>query len=287
MPRTAQHRAEHLAALLPALLVAAERTAATVAQGAHGRRRTGPGETFWQYRRAMPGDGDDAIDWRRSGRSDHLYVRETEWAAAQTVWLDADNGEGMDWRSTPALPTKGERALVLMLALAALLLRAGERVAPLDGSLPPSGGLHALSRLGEALVARDGMATAGALPRHATLVMAGDFLAPLDDTAARIAGLAGAGGRGHLLQVLDPAEESLPYGGRVRFEGLDGADSLLARRAETLRPAYAERLAAHRDGLAAIARHHGWSFATHRTDQPPQWALLALHARLSGGRGRI
>jgi hypothetical protein len=27
----------------------------------------------------------------------------------------------------------------------------------------------------------------------------------------------------------------------------------------------------------------GWSFATHRTDQPPELALLALFQRLEGG----
>ncbi|HIP80173.1 MAG TPA: DUF58 domain-containing protein, partial [Kiloniellaceae bacterium] len=40
-----RHRAEQLAATLPPLLVAAERVASTVAQGVHGRRRVGQGET--------------------------------------------------------------------------------------------------------------------------------------------------------------------------------------------------------------------------------------------------
>ncbi len=46
-----RQRAEALAATLPPLLVAAERVAATVAQGVHGRRRAGMGESFWQFRR--------------------------------------------------------------------------------------------------------------------------------------------------------------------------------------------------------------------------------------------
>ena len=123
------------------------------------------------------------------------------------------------------------------------------------------------------------------LPHHATVVLAGDFLAPLEETAAWIGGLAATGASGHLVQVLDPAEESLPYDGRVRFQGLEGEGELLARRAEDLRTPYVERLAAHRDGLAALARSVGWSFAPHRTDQPPQHALLALYARLAEGGG--
>ena len=48
-------RAEALGARLPPLLVAAERVAATVAQGVHGRRRVGQGDSFWQFRRFVAG----------------------------------------------------------------------------------------------------------------------------------------------------------------------------------------------------------------------------------------
>ncbi len=48
-----------------------------------------------------------------------------------------------------------------------------------------------------------------------------------------------------------------------------------------MRTAYAERLARHREGLAAIARGAQWSFGMHRTDQPPHMALLALYAALA------
>ena len=284
MPPVSPHQAQHLAALLPPLLVAARHLAATVAQGAHGRRRTGPGETFWQFRRSQPGDSAGAIDWRQSARTDHLFLRETEWAAAQTAWLWRDGSASMDWRSGGALPFKRERAELLLLALAALLLRGGERVALLSGALPPTTGVAALERLAAALE-RDNsderMAGSPALPRHGVVVLVGDFLMPLDDSGARIGRLAAAGIRGHLVQVLDPAEESLPYGGRVRFQGLEGEGEMLAGRAEDLRLPYLRRLADHRDGLAALARAAGWSFATHRTDQPPQHALLALSGQLA------
>ncbi len=281
MPPAPRHHAEELAARLPPLLVAAARVAATVAGGIHGRRRTGPGETFWQYRRSQPGDAAAAIDWRRSGRSDHLFVRETEWAAAQTVWLWRDRSPSMDWRSAPDLPTKRHRAELLILAMAALLLKGGERVALLSGGLAPTAGNGALARLAAALDRESDGGIVVTPPRHAPLVLAGDLLAPLDQTEEMIARLAAGGAIGHLVQVLDPAEETLPYRGHVRFEGLEDDGTKLARRAEDLRAPYAARLAHHRDGLAAIARDHGWSFALHRTDQPPQHALLALHALLS------
>jgi uncharacterized protein (DUF58 family) len=286
IPTASEHQAQDLAARLPPLLVAAERIAATVAQGAHGRRRTGPGETFWQFRRYQPGDPATAIDWRQSARSDPLFVRETEWSAAQTGWLWRDPSASMAWRSSPALPEKRERAELLLLALAALLLRGGERVALLSGALAPTGGSGALGRLARALAtetAGAGLPTAPP-PRHAALVLIGDFLAPLEDIDAQVGRLAAAGASGHLLQVLDPAEETLPYRGRVRFAGLEGEGETVVRRTEDIRTAYIERLNAHRDGLAAIARSAGWTFALHHTDQPPQLALLALHAALAAPR---
>ncbi|CAA7615316.1 conserved hypothetical protein [Candidatus Terasakiella magnetica] len=273
------HRAEDLAARLPPLLVSARHIAATLAQGVHGRRRTGPGETFWQFRRAQPGDGPASIDWRRSARSDHLFVRETEWAAAQTIWLWRDASASMTWCSRPEWGEKRERAELLILSLAALLLRGGERVGLLAGGQAATSGLGALERLALALGAAPGDEMPP--PRHATVVLASDFLEPLDQIERRLKRLAAHGAQGHLIQVLDPAEESLPYTGRVRFEGVEGEDGLLVRRAQDLRPAYARRLAAHRDGLAAVARALGWSLIAHRTDQPPQHALLALHTRLA------
>jgi uncharacterized protein (DUF58 family) len=281
---SAELRAEELAARLPPLLAEAEKVARAVAQGAHGRRAAGPGEAFWQYRRAQPGDGLGAIDWRRSARSDHLFVRETEWAATQTVWLWLDGSPSMHWRSDTGLPTKFERARLLVLALAALLLRGGEKVAPLAPDGAPCWGRGALARLAAGLERRPDAPPAppARLPRHAAIVLAGDFLGPPDELAARIGSLARLGAAGHLLHILDPAEEELPYEGRLRFAGLEGEGELETGRAEDLRAAYRERLAGHRDRLAALARAHGWSLTAHRTDRPPAPCLLALAQRVGG-----
>lgn len=285
----AQHRAEDLARRLPPLLVAAERIAATVAQGAHGRRRVGTGETFWQFRRYQPGDAHNRIDWRQSAKTAHVFVRENEWEAAQTVWIWRDNSPSMNWRSARPLPTKRDRADLIALALAALLLRGGERV-QLDGSdVPPSSARSILPRLADGLTAAasrhdgHGLPPAGVeLPRHAQAVLIGDLLSPLDDIQAAVSRLTARGVRGHLVQVLDPGEETLPYEGRIRFKGLEGEGSLLVPRVDGVRDAYLDRLAAQRDGLAAIARAAGWTLTLHRTDKPPQTALLSLWAALSG-----
>ena len=286
-PSALQHRAEQLAARLPPLLVAAERVAATVAQGVHGRRRVGTGETFWQFRQYQPGDPVPRIDWRESAKSMRLFVRETEWEAAQSVWLWRDSSASMDYASSRELASKRARADLLTLALAALLVRGGERVALLGSGIAPASGRAVLNRLALTLERPGAGAAVPAfepLPRYGQIVLIGDLLAPLEEVHAPVARFAAAGLRGHLLQVLDPAEETLPFAGRVRFEGFEAEGSLLVSRVETVREQYAERLARHQAGLAAIARAAGWSFGMHRTDRPPHTAVLALHAALAEPR---
>lgn len=280
-----RQRAEQLAGRLPPLLVAADRVAATVAQGVHGRRRVGQGETFWQFRRYEFGDPPRLIDWRQSAKTDRVFVREMEWEAARTVWLWRDASPSMAWKSTSSLPEKHDRAEVLTLALAILLLGAGEHVALLDSGMRPVTGRGALPRLA-ALLERHGggeadLPPALPLPRHSRVVLMGDFLGPLMETDRLVRHYVEHGIRGYLLQVLDPAEEDLPYDGRVRFEGLQGECDWLLSRVEGVRDDYKARLAAHRKGLEAIARVGGWRYLRHRTDHAPHGALLALHAALS------
>lgn len=276
------NEAEPLAARLPSLLAAAKRIAAGMTTGIHGRRKSGMGETFWQYRRAQPGDSVSAIDWRRSARAQEYYVRENEWASAQTVWIWADASPSMHWRSHPSLPLKSERAVILALALSALLLRGGERVAAMNARLAPQSGSGALERLALAWPDNDAaLPSPGGVSRGASVVLISDFLHPVSDLETCLQALASTGVSGHLLQVLDPAEETLPFNGRVRFVGPEGEGEFLARRAEDLASDYASALAAQRDGLARLARAWGWSLALHGTQSSPQTALLALSARLT------
>ncbi len=281
-----QHSAEALAAAFPPLLVAAERVANAVAQGVHGRRRVGQGDTFWQFRPYSSNDAASRIDWRASAKSARLYVRETEWEAAQSVWLWRDGSASMDYASSPEYPTKRGRADILLLALASLLLRGGERVTLLGSGAPPNSGRAVLTRLAMGLdAAKAGLPPTALLPRDSQLVLLGDFLGPLAEIDALVARFAARGVRGHLLQILDPAEETLPFAGRIRFEGVEGEQPILMSRAEAVRDAYIEKLAAHRAGLQAIAGAAHWTFATHRTDRPAPQALLGLFNALAVPRG--
>lgn len=273
-----------LAARLPDLLVEARQVAGTVAAGWHGRRRAGIGEDFWQFRPFGSGEPIRGIDWRRSARGETLFVREHELQNAHTVWLSVDLTSSMNYRSQPSLASKRDRAVVLALGLAELLSRAGERVG-LAGDPSP-----VLSRLGAeriaeklARVGTDARPPIGDVRRFNDVVVIGDFLAPPEEIAAFLKPVLGAGARAHLVVIVDPAEESFPFTGHVRFIDPETRASLVAGAAEDWRTEYLQRLRRHRAGLEALTATSGWSLLVHHTDRPAVEPLLDLHVRLALG----
>jgi len=283
-----RHDAEAAAAAFPALMVEAERIAQTVAAGLHGRRRAGPGETFWQHRPYSFGDAVSAIDWRQSARAaSRLYVRENEWEAAAAVYLWRDPSASLKFSSLKSIPEKRRRADVLTLALAILLSEAGERIGLLGREQRPFHGRTAPTRIHEAL---DGEKAAGSAPpparppSGARIVMISDFYTDIEAIEASVMGLAASGAHGALVQICDPAEEDFPYQGRVEFRDMESRDRLTFGDAAAMQRAYASQFSAHRTALDNLSRSSGWSFIAHRTDNPAHHALLALYAALGDMR---
>ncbi len=289
---TLEREAHGLADRLPEILVDAQRIAQTVAHGLHGRRRSGPGETFWQFRQFQASDTLRQIDWRRSASSDHLFVREREWEAAHTVWLWSDLSPSMNFRSHLAPTTKRDRALLITLAASELLVRGGERVAFL-GLTPPTSSRKATTRMAESILAHEDSDMLQAtqppkvhLARFSGAIVVGDFLDPIEKTREHIQMLASDGSAGHLVMVVDPAEETLPYEGRTEFLSPTGGQRWVADRVQSLRGEYIKRLAEHRAQLVEITRRLGWSLLIHHTDRSPAEPLLSIIMRMQGGNDR-
>ncbi len=281
-------RAEALGQALPPLLAEAEMLAATVMLGEHGRRRAGLGDEFWQYRPAHQGDSARMIDWRRSARSDAHFVREREWQAAQSVTLWVDPSKSMSFSGDKGRAPKGDRAKLLALALAVLLLRGGERVG-LAGMAAPRAGRSQMLRLAARLSGAEEGEDFGApetegMVSHGRAVFLSDFLGDLAGVEAGLARAADRGVKGVLMQVLDPAEEEFPFAGRTIFESMGGSVRFETQQAGDLRTRYLARLAERKDRLATLARAVGWHFTTHHTGQPAQSALLWAYGALQGGR---
>ena len=277
-----------LAAAMPRLILESRRIAATVIHGLHGRRRAGSGENFWQYRRFVSGEPAQRVDWRRSARDDHLYVREREWEAAHTVWVWADRSPSMNFVSHLSNDTKLERVVIISFALAELLVEGGERVG-IPGIMRPSASRNVIDKMAEAII--HDLTQRASLPPSfspsplAEVVLLSDLWSPIDEVRATIAQLSASGAQGHVVQVVDPAEETFPYSGRVEFVEPEGAGSITAGRAETWRTDYGARIERHRAEIRAETDRLGWSFIIHRTDRPASELLLALHTRMGAGPG--
>ncbi|MBL0934916.1 MAG: DUF58 domain-containing protein [Rhizobiaceae bacterium] len=286
-PRDALARARVRAALVPDLLIEARRVVNTVIAGWHGRRKRGIGENFWQFRPYVDGEAIARIDWRRSARDDHTYVRDREWEAAHTVWLWADPSASMLYQSKTANVSKESRALVLALALAELLSRSGERIA-WPGLTDPFSARNGAERLAAQMMHAAHLPTRpdlSTMKRFSDVVLISDFLDPVEETREWLDVLATRGVRAHLIEISDPAEEEFPYSGRTEFQDPETGTKLTAGRAETLREDYRNLYAARREELSAWARKLGWSYTVNHTDKLASDALVRVHLAMSqGGR---
>ncbi|MEH6833767.1 MULTISPECIES: DUF58 domain-containing protein [Falsihalocynthiibacter] len=284
-----RERAEGLASALPGLLAAANQLAASVQTGEHGRRRSGVGDEFWQYRQAVAGDSLRDIDWRRSARSDVHFIRQKEWQAMQTVTLWADTSQSMRFSSSPQHATKAFRAQLLTLAIAVLLHRGGEKTALLGDPTPASasrGGLTHLAQELEKMVddAEFGAPMRSTLPKNTQVVLISDFLGDTKALRELLNSAQGQGVRGAIVQVLDPQEIAFPFEGRNVFESPTGAIRHETLKARGLKARYHDRLAERQAVLRDLARSSGWQFTVHQSDSAPLPALLWLYSALSVGR---
>jgi uncharacterized protein (DUF58 family) len=288
--RRADGESRTLAATLPRLVLEARRIAANVIHGLHGRRRAGAGESFWQYRRFVSGEPSQSVDWRRSARDDHLYVREQEWEAAHTVWLWPDRSPSMAFASRTSRDSKLERALIVTFALAELLVAGGERVG-IPGLMNPTASRSVIDKMAQAMLHDE--ADRLSLPPSfvpsalAEIVVLSDLWSPISEIRSMVAGLSASGAHGTLVQIVDPAEENFPYSGRIEFVEPEGGGVIIAGRAERWSGDYVARVALHRDEIRSETNKLDWLFSTHTTSRSAAELLLFLHSGMMVNKGSV
>jgi uncharacterized protein (DUF58 family) len=284
--RRATGAGRQLSVTMPRLILEARRVAATIIHGLHGRRRAGSGENFWQFRRFMSGEPAHRVDWRRSARDDNLYVREREWEAAHTVWIWPDRSPSMVFASALVVDSKLDRALVIAFALAEVLVEGGERVG-IPGLMRPTATRNIIERVAETFVhdptQRASLPPSFAPAPQSEVVVLSDLWSPAADVLRTIAQLSANGAQGHVVQIVDPVEETFPFSGRIEFVDPEDGHSITVGRAEAWREEYQRRVERHRAEIRAETDRLGWSFIIHRTDRPASELLLALHTRMAAG----
>ena len=263
---------------LPPLLLAARRVASSFSPGAHGRRRPGQGEEFWQFRLARQGDAHRSLDWRRSARSDRLYVREKEAQTTHSLLIWVDTSRSMSYFSGMH-PPKVHCASVSALALALLAVRGEEKVGLMNDGARPAAGQRQVESMACFLSERGGNEEFGIPPsihhaggtRH---VLISDFLAPWYKIESKLRKAAGT--ECALLQVLDPCELQFPFAGRTVFTTSGGSFEYETFQARSIRDGYLGALEARQARLSALAASLGWHFARHITSKSYAPTLLWL-----------
>jgi uncharacterized protein (DUF58 family) len=175
-------------------------------------------------------------------------------------------------------------------ALAEILVQSGERVG-VPGLTRPTGARNVVEKISQTMIhdpsARTSLPAAFVPAPLAEFIMLSDLWSPFSEIKATIARLSATGLLGHVVQIVDPAEETFPYAGRVEFVEPEGAGTVTAGRAEDWRHDYEARVARHRAEIRAETERLGWSFIIHRTDRPATELLLKLHERLGSERGGL
>lgn len=290
------HRAAEVSAELPGLLAAAEKAATSILSGDHAQRKPGTGEKFWQFREYDSADRPQDIDWRQSAKGDRLFVREKEWQTTQTALVWCQHNDSMNYHSDNKLPTKQDAAIILSLAFGILLTRAGEQVTALEGATIPGRSELAVQKLGEQLLENHSGDLPGSklrkIPRNSSLILVGDFLSPIEEIEKTFDMLAGPVDNAIVLQVLDPAELSLPFEGRVILERGSQNDQYHVDNVETVRAAYQQRLRDHMKDIKEYCKKHRWHWLLHTTDEKIRdtlfdaWMMMTPESFHSGGGGR-
>lgn len=277
-----RREAETAAEGFPALLTEAERLAKSMTTGLHGRKRSGPGESFWQHRPYTFGDPVAAIDWRQSARSQNkLFIRQNEWEAAATVWFWCDKSKSMRISYSDDRPTKLWRADVISTALAMLLSAAGEKIGVLGknarafhGRLSPERFLDALSLEGTSL--EPWPSNRDAQP-GARVLLIGDFFSSISDIKKVISTHSIRSNGGIFLQIIDPEEEDFDYTGRIEFIDPETKEKLLFADTKNLVERYRQEFSEHQKEMRDLCAQYGWKMMVHRSNESPKKALLTLY----------
>ena len=283
---TLRSHAEETAATLPGLMIQAEKLADTILHGDHPKRKAGMGEKFWQYREYVTGDRPQDIDWRQSAKSDQVFVKQKEWQITRQTFFWCARGQSMAYRASNERPRKADYAAILVIGLAILLQKSKEHIGLLS-EMRTGRSDAMIEKIGRTVLEQteDPLPNSAevSLPKNAYFIGAGDFLSPIEEIAASFHHLFGRTENALILQILDPAELSLTYDGRVKFQTMDHSESHVIQNVSSVRDAYEAKIQAHCRAIQHICEQQGWTYKLCVTDQPLHSVLHELYAQLDGG----
>ncbi|MFQ5590119.1 MAG: DUF58 domain-containing protein [Phycisphaerae bacterium] len=238
--------------------------------GMHHSPHRGLSIEFADHRIYTQGDDLRHVDWKLFGKTDKYYIKEYEQETNINVLLAVDHSESMQYRSSDQLMTKYEYATSLAAAIAYLTLQQHDAVGlalfdrQVTHFLKPSSNTQHWKSLVHELARNTGRGKTSLEPVFAELAdrLSGPVLIVLisdlfDEVGTILRGLKQLRYHHHDLivwNVWDPAELAFPFEGYARFDGLEGAGSMLVD-SGSLRARYLEEVSRYQNRLRRGCGH--------------------------------
>ena len=265
-------KAEKLATITPNLSIRANKIANTVWEGIHNRNKAGIGENFWQFKKYEYGDPIHLIDWKKSAKSTNIFIQEQELSTIQNINIWRDTSSSMKYSSNKSIDPKIYIANLITLTLSIILIKNGERVSLNALNSKNSSGEEAIkkitheinNKIASKFQSRPNMEE---IKNGSTCILIGDFLYNTKITEQTIKNLANRNITGLLIHIIDPAERSFPYSGRINFNGLEGEEPYLIGNANAIRKDYLNTFKEHSNKIKNTAQSYRWDYFMQVTNE--------------------
>ncbi|MCB1531600.1 MAG: DUF58 domain-containing protein [Alphaproteobacteria bacterium] len=271
-------RAQSAASDIQSLMLTAQKAADSAMHGERAQRKAGSGEKFWQFREYVQGDRPQDIDWRQSAKTQRIYIRQKEWQSTQNTLLWCSHSPRMDFTSG-SWDSKQGSANIITMALTILIARAHEKVGLLNHA-QAGRSEKTLESIANILCGKNSAGTLPSLtrpiPKDSAVILVSDFLDEIEEIKTQLATIAEQSDNVVIIQTLDPAELSLPYEGRVVFEGVHESDQETVQNVASIRAQYQTKITAHIEALKTLCVNYGWHYLLHKTDEAVSAPIAAL-----------
>ena len=248
-------------------------------QGLHRSRFMGQSLDFAEHRQYAPGDDLRRLDWKVYARTERLYVKEFEAETNTNCTVLLDCSKSMAF--TNHTLTKFDYAKYLSASLSFLARRQGDRVGILTfdsvvRDVVPCSARHldlVLHTIDRAKAERAGQFEpalkdiASRKNRKGFLAVVSDLYLDPEELRAPMNQLREIGSDVMVFHVLDPAELTFPYQGKITIEDLE-TDEFIPLAPHELRTEYTRRLNAHIEAVRLVLGSTGADHILVDTSKP-------------------
>jgi uncharacterized protein (DUF58 family) len=260
-----------------------------IMSGIHRSRSKGFSVEFEEHREYSPGDDIRRLDWKALGKFDRYVIKEYEDETNLRAYLILDASASMDYASDGI--TKFAYGCILAASLAYLILRQQDAVGlatfstEIDAFLPPKAKrahfmeilriLEGQRPAGETAIGNILQQIAGKMTRRGMVILISDLL---DDPENIMKGLRLFRFKGNdviVLQLLDPAEQDLPFDGNILFEDMEDPHLQAIADPRVIQRAYRDTVNEFTARLRKECHDHSIDYQLFTTSTPLDRALVS------------